>query len=61
MDHPIGNDNRMHKSLKEALLNKYIRYTSGLIYFPYVEERKLRNPEIWAKLQLLLSKENDSW
>lgn len=36
----IENDSRMHKSLEEVLVYIYIEYTSGLLYFPYVEEKK---------------------
>lgn len=61
MGHLIENDSRMHKSLEEALRYKYIEYTIGLLYFPYVEEKKLSNLQILAKLQLLLNKENGSW
>ena len=61
MDRTTGNDNRMHKSLEGVLEYKYIQYTSELLYFPYVEEGKLRNPKKWEKQQLLLRKENDSW
>ena len=60
MDHPIGNDNKMHKSLEEVLKYIYIWYTNELPYFLYGEERKLRNPQISEKRQLLLTKENNS-
>jgi hypothetical protein len=61
MDHLIGNDNRMRRLLEEVLVYKYILYANVLLYFLYVEERKLRNQKILVKPQLLLSKENDSW
>lgn len=60
MDRPIGNDNRMHRLLEVAQVPIYILYTTLLSYFLYEGERKLRNPRISEKLQLLLTKENNS-
>jgi hypothetical protein len=40
MDHPIENDNRMHRSLEGVLIYMYIRYTNELPDFLYGEERK---------------------
>lgn len=61
IDRPIENDNRMYRSLEGVLIYIYIKYTNELTYFLYGEERKLKNPQILAKRQLLLTKEKNSW
>lgn len=49
MDRPIENDNKKHRSLKEALGYIYREYTTYTPYFPYEAKRQLKNLQIWAK------------
>jgi hypothetical protein len=40
MDRPIGNDNKIHRSLEGVPKGIYIEYTTELPYFLYGEKKK---------------------